>query len=65
MKIIVKNFVGKKFEVTAEPKETIDDLKMKIQEIEGIPPDPQILVFAGRELKGEKWLLDYKITEEV
>ena len=63
MKIIVKTCVGKKFEVTAEPKEMIYNLKIKIQEIEGIPPGNQVLIFAGRILEDEKWLLDYKITE--
>ncbi len=63
MKIIVKNIVGEKFEVTAEPKETILNLKIKIEDKAHIPPDNQILVFAGRTLEDENWLLDYNITE--
>ena len=63
MIIIVKNIVGKKYEITAEPKETILDLKAKIQDKDGIPPDQQIWTFAGRTLDDEKWVLDYNITE--
>ena len=59
----MKNIAGKTYEITTEPKETILDLKGKIQDREGIPPDQQILVFAGRTLEDENWLLDYKITE--
>ena len=65
MKIIVKSCTGKELQIEAEPKDTIKNLKYKIEEKEPISPDKQNLKFNGRILEDdEKWLLEYNITEE-
>ena len=65
MIIIVKTLTGKNLEIEAEPKDTIKNLKYKIQDKEGIHPEYQILIFHGRRLEDdEKWLLEYNITEK-
>ncbi|KAK6917022.1 Ubiquitin-like domain [Dillenia turbinata] len=59
--IKVKTLTGKEIEIDIEPTDTIDRIKERVEEKEGIPPVQQRLIYAGKQLADDKTARDYNI----
>lgn len=62
MQLLVKTLTGKTITVDVNEDDTVETLKQRINEKEGIPVDQQRLIFGGKQIESERTLSDYGVT---
>lgn len=61
MQLLVKTLAGKTITVDVEKSDTVETLKQRISEKEGIPVDQQRLIYSGKQVDSERTLEDYGV----
>ena len=64
MELFVKTLTGKTVTIEVEEGESIEDVKAKISEKEGIPPEQQRIIFGGQQLQDGKTIDDYDLSDD-
>ncbi len=62
MQLLIKTLTGKTITVDVNEDDTVETLKQRINEKEGIPVDQQRLIFGGKQISEERTMSDYGVT---